>query len=334
MLDRRQLLLTAGAALVPLQAHAAYPDKPLVFVLPNPAGSPLHAITLMVVEKLGKELGKRIVVENIPGADGIIGTAKFLHETRDDPDGYRLLIGFAGSLAIAPAMPNRDVTYNPLEDFLPLHGIAGILLTAITPAAAPFKSIEDLVENARNMPEGWYGCLSTNATLRAPQKLLEKVAGVKFRDIPYGRAPETQVIADMISLWNESKAPIGLTFGSVGVAIPLAKEGRVRILAATNVRTPTLTSLLPGIRTFGEIYKDWTPTEGWLHLFGPKGMPEERARIIERAMARVMQDQEVLNLLTATGMYPMALSSEKLGEELEMQVKKWRRIVKDTGITN
>src|SRR5262245_11637686 len=230
---RMRLKLVAAAALVALttSAHAQdYPNRPITLVVPYSAGGGNDAMARGAADRMSKLLGQQIVIENRGGAGGSIATRQV---ARAEPDGYTLVLGGTGTLAINPTLYN-NVGYDPRKDFAPIGLIGTSALVILVNKDLPVKTVQELIALARREPDKLnYASAGVGSGIHLGTVHFASEAGIKLTHIPYkGSGP---ALTDLIG------GHVAIYFSSLPPAVGLVKEGKVRALAVTGLtRSPVL----------------------------------------------------------------------------------------------
>ena len=304
----------AVATLLALCSHAALAQsgKPIRFLLSVSAGSGVDVITRAAGPSLEAALGHPIVIENQPGAGGVIGTQALM---RTAPDGYTLSMISANHVIVPHVLKN--VPFDPVNDFTPI-GVVGSspLVVAVNPKV-PAKTFKELVSLMRAKPDTvTYGSPGNGTFLHLASAALLDTAVVKGRHIPYkgGNAVVTDLMGGQIDVG---------TFGLPQV-IGAIKNGSLRPLAVLNKeRSP----LLPDVPTSVEQGVPFT-MDGWFMVIGPKGIPAEDVRRIQGAVQKAFSTKEVKDALAAQGALANVSTPEQARAFLQSESTRFAEIVK------
>ena len=221
---------TAALALVALAlaqgggtvTDKTWPDKPVRMVVPFPAGSAGDIVARIMTQKLGSRLGQPFVVDNRPGASGVIGTEAI---ARAAPDGYTVGLASLSTHAIAPSL-NRNLSYNPVTDFAPVGMIGSAPYALAVYAGLPAKNVAELIALARARPGTLsYASAGPASLAHLAGALFAHMAGVKLTEVPYRGSG--QAVLDL------TEGRIQLQFGTLGPTLPYIRSGQVRALAVT-----------------------------------------------------------------------------------------------------
>ena len=256
----KQWLSAATLSLVGMAAHAAWPEGPVTWVVPYPAGGGTDVIARTVAASLEKTLGQTIVVENKPGGGTAIGASAI---ARAKPDGYTVGTADSGTLAFNPSL-YKSLTYDPSK-FTYIGGLARFPLLLAVPANSPYKTVNELIEAAKKDP----GKLTaSSAGAGSPHHLalerFKQLTKTNIVHVPYkGAAPALQ---DLIG------GQVDLMFGDLGASLPNIKAGKIRVLAVT---VPERLALLPDVPTMAQEGVGDFVAYAWQGLVGPAGMPDD-----------------------------------------------------------
>ena len=319
-LTRRRLLGATAVSLLPtFAAHAAdYPGaKPIKLVVPFPPGGGTDIVGRWLGQALAQELKATVIVENLPGATGTMGSARV---ARAEPDGHTLLIGISGTHAIAPALL-KDVPYKPDRDFTPLVRIAqGGNLFVVHPSL-PVKNIDELVALARQPGSDLaYGSWGLGSGGHLAMEAVNLHAGIKLQHVPYkGVAP---LLQDLIG-GNIKVAVVDLAAGT-----PHVRSGKLRPIAVSG---PKRSFLLPEVPTLVEQGVPFD-TASWYAVFGPAKMPPAVVEPLSQALTKVLATPEAAERIRALGMEPDPITRAAFEQQVGKDMAVWAQIVHRGGI--
>jgi tripartite-type tricarboxylate transporter receptor subunit TctC len=323
MLHRRTLagLLPAGlaaAAIRPASAQSDYPNRPVRIVVGFAAGGGTDLTTRTMQPRLQQALGVSVVVDNRPGAGGNLATELV---TRAQPDGYTLLMGTIGALAINPTL-YRNLTFDPQADLTPVSMSGNILNVLVVPADRPWRNVADLVAAAKARPETiTYGSSGVGGAGHLAGALLDQLAGTRTVHVPYrGGGP---LMTDLVG------GKVDFAFSTAPTAVPQIESGRLRALAVPTLRR---TALLPEVPTVAETLPGYE-VANWYSLLGPKGLSAPVVERLNAAMRATLQDADVLAHLARHGVEPTPSTPEELARFIRDETVKWAPIVRATGAT-
>ncbi|MGH8632501.1 MAG: Bug family tripartite tricarboxylate transporter substrate binding protein [Burkholderiales bacterium] len=312
-------LCVMGCALLAAQpVHAqAYPSKNIQMIVPYAAGGSIDLFSRTIAQRLGQEWGRTIVVDNRPGASGMIGTEIFI---KLDPDGHALL-GHTSSYP-ATAAVRAKLPFDPARAIVPVAMIAKApMLFAIHPSV-PAKSVKELIAVARKTPGGLnYGSSGAGGNNHFSGALFATAAGVKMTHIPYKSiAPAVTAIAS---------GEIEILIASAAALSPQMKAGRLRILGVTSLEPSPLFPDLPAVAKAGAPGYSY---ELWWGVFAPAGMSPDRLAYINAAINKILASGEMRKFLAAEGAEPWPLNPKQLDGLLVKEIERYRKAAKVAGI--
>jgi tripartite-type tricarboxylate transporter receptor subunit TctC len=311
------LALVTAAGGAHAQSGAAFPSKPMRIVVGYAAGGPNDIVARALAQKLTEALGQQVVVDNRPGADGIIGTDLV---AKSPPDGHTLAL-VSPSHTINPAVQTK-LPYDPIRDFSPVTlAAAGPTLLLVHPSL-PVKSVKELVAFAKARPgELHYGSSGAGGTLHLAGELLRSRTGIDISHVPYkGVAPAT---IDLLA------GQISLMFNPIVAALPHVKGGKLRPLAVTSTKR---TGLLPELPTMEEAGVSDFEVVIWYGLLAPAKTPRAAVDRLNAELVRIVQSADMKDRFATLGAEPFGLSVDAFGAFLATDLAKWGKLVKATGL--
>jgi tripartite-type tricarboxylate transporter receptor subunit TctC len=306
------LLCTATAA-----QTAAYPTRPVRFIVPSAAGGGTDIIARAISLKLAESLGQQFVVDNRPGAGQMIGIEL---AAKAPPDGHTILMA-ASTLAINPVM-YKKVSYDPLRDFAPVTQAASLPNVLVVHPSLPVNSVAELIAYARQRPGQLnFASAGIGTSPQMSIELLKSMAGIDMVHIPYkGTAPG---VVDLLAGQVLVMAPNLLT------ALPHIKSGRLRALAVTSAKR---TQALPEVPTVAESGLAGYDSTQWYGVLAPAGTPREIVTRLHDAIVRALRDAEVGKRLAADGAEPVGSSPEEFAAFIKSETGKWAKVATAAGI--
>jgi tripartite-type tricarboxylate transporter receptor subunit TctC len=304
------------AVLAPAAWAQTYPVKAVRIIVAYPAGGATDVVTRNLAEHLARSLGQPFVVENRPGAGGLLGSDVI---AKAAPDGYNLLMGVVSSHAIAPSA-YKSMPYDPVADFSTISLAAGTSFFITVHPSVPAQNLAELIQYARARPGALnFGSSGKGTTPHLAGELFNSMAKVRIQHIPYkGSAP---MLADLLS------GQIQVAFDNT--VVPNVRAGKLRALATTG---PRRVAALPDVPTASEAGLAGYEVVTWMGLMGPRGLPASIATRIAGEMARIMVLPEVVERLGALGFQPMTNSPAQFAEYLVAERAKWAKAARDAGI--
>jgi tripartite-type tricarboxylate transporter receptor subunit TctC len=304
------------AAVVPLHAQN-FPDRPVKVIVAYPAGGPTDTVARLLTQGMTAELGQGMIVENVAGAGGRIGTRDV---ARAAPDGYTLLLGGTNDNAIAPVL-YKSLDYDPAKDFVPVSAVATDSNAIVVHPSVPVHTIAELASYTKANP----GKLTSGATQGiAPHLMLEFIrvrTGADMVYVPYkGAAP---AIADVLGNHIQVNA------SAKSVLLPLIKDGRLRALAVSSAeRWPEL----PDVPTLRESGLDGFPTAVWFALMAPAGTPPAIVTKLNEAVNLHILSEPIREGIRRIGLEPHVLAPEVLAKVIADETQLWQGVARETGV--
>jgi len=315
------LALAACAALalaLPAAAQTAWPSRPVKVVVPAPAGSSLDLIVRSMSEKLAARWGQPVVIENKPGAGGMLGMDVAAKAT----DGHTLAIGFNGPVAFAPFL-YRKMPYDPAKDLLPVvmtTSQANVL--AVNADKVPAKTVAEFVAWAKAQGGKMnYSSLGNGSSAHLTMELFLSEAGITATHIPFNGSPP----AAMAVAQGEADA----TFMVAPALLPHVRNNKVRMLAVSSLQRPDSLKDLPSLADAG--YKA-VEALAWNGLFAPTGTPDAVVARINADVNDMLKDAAVKAALDAQGLTVVGGSAADFKRVLDAEAKRWGPIITRIGI--
>lgn len=320
MLSRRQLLTTAALAAPSVAAAqtTAWPTRPIRWIVNFPPAGAADIMSRALAEWFGTKLGQPIVVENKPGAGGMLG-ADILAKARGDT--HLVMISSAASHGIGPVL-YKDVPYDPLADFTHVHLVGTFPSVLAVNEASTITGVAQLIDQARAKPgEVTYGSGGNGTMNHLVGQLLARAAGVQLTHIPYrGSAP---AMNDLLG------GQIAALMESLPTAIGYFTGKRMRALAVSeNERAPTL----PDTPTFREAGLADVVATNWFGFSTPAGIPPELAKRWEAEIAAALQSAEIKAHFDRIGIRPGMLGSEAYTALVRSELARWREVIRAANI--
>lgn len=313
--SRRGLLAAACAAAArPSFAQGGYPNRPIRWVVAYPAGGGSDFLARQLAPQLGKQLGQTLVIENRPGAAGIIGTDV---AAKAAPDGYTVLTGDNGAMVFNSAM-YRKLPYDP-KDFVPLGFMARFPLILVVHPGSGFTSARQLLEEVRRKPGQYsYASPGTGSPHHLAMELLKQRSGSYIVHVPYrGTA---LAIQDVIS----GQVPMMIVDTAGG--LPQIRSGKLKALA---VFSPRRIAALPEVPTLEEAGVKGVDVTAWQALFAPKGTPADICRRLTAEMQRAITTPEVKAKLEDFGLEVAPSDGPALANVIERETAFWHALIKE-----
>jgi tripartite-type tricarboxylate transporter receptor subunit TctC len=311
----------AAAAVGGAQAQA-YPTKPVTWIVPFAAGGPTDALARSIAERVARELGQPIVIDNSAGAGGTIGAAKAARAT---PDGYTMLVGHMGYMGAAPAL-YKKLAYDPVKDFEPVFRFPDTPLVLMVRKEHPAKDIQGLIDFGKNNPDKLFisnaGVGSSSHLIAA---LVASAANIKVTLVPYkGAGP---ALVDVIG------GQVDGIFDQTNTALPQITDSKVRALAVTSkVRLPQLKD----VPTLAETVLPGFEASTWYGIYAPKGTPKAALDRVQQAYLKAMTDKAFTDKMASQAIQMLPVeqyTGAALGKHTEAEVARWKAVAAKTHIS-
>jgi tripartite-type tricarboxylate transporter receptor subunit TctC len=306
------LALTAAGA-----AQAQYPNKPVRLITQFPAGGLADAVCRAIAVPLQQQLGQPVLVENRQGADGAIAGEAVMKAA---PDGYTILFATNSTLSAVPAL-RKNPPYDPVRDFTPISFIGRFPFFVFAHPDVPAKSLQELIALAKASPNKFnYGTGNTTSILATA--MVSRMAGVQMTHVPYkGDAP---LMLDLVA------GRLHMAIASTSPGAPLAKDGKLKVLATLLARRSTLFPDAPTMAESGFPQYSLVP---WGAAFGPAGLPKDIQDRLAKEFNLAITKPEVVSALDKYGFELQGSSSAELAVFTKDQAEAWKKAVREAGIT-
>nr|WP_115714203.1 tripartite tricarboxylate transporter substrate binding protein [Cupriavidus taiwanensis] len=309
----------AGAAILGHAGQAfaqqPYPAKPIRLIVPYPAGGGTDTVARLIGQRLAESLGQPVVVENKPGASGMLGNDTV---AKAPADGYTLLLAIT-ALIQSPALYKRT-PYDVAKDFTPVSLIAKSSDLFVVPNRVPASTMREFLALAKSGKLS-YGSYGNGTSSHLHGELLRQQAGIEIAHIPYkGAAP---LMSDLLG------GQVDSAFVDVTSANPYLTSGKFKILGITGTQRY---KALPNVPTFSELGLAGFEPNGWFGLFLPGNAPKDVTARLAAETARIVRLPEVTQKLAGMGLQPVGSTPQELAAVVAGDTPKWARIVRDANI--
>ncbi|QWG21798.1 tripartite tricarboxylate transporter substrate binding protein [Bradyrhizobium sediminis] len=306
-------MLSAG---VTASAQSAFSSKPVHIFVPYAAGGGVDILARTLGDVVSKQWGQSVVVENRPGAGGLVASQALV---ASPPDGYTLIVvasGHATNPLLHPKIP-----YDTFKDFTPISLLGSSPNILLVRADSPFKSLGDMIAQARAKPGSLsFAYAGTGTSTHLAGELLKNLAKIDLNAVPYrGGAP---AINDLLG------GQVAMSFNNGPESIPQLEAGTVRALAVT---TASRASLLPNVPSMSETVPGYD-TEVWWGLLGPAGMPADLVAKLSQDFVAALNTDAVKARLAKLGASPIGSSPKAFDAKIRADYEKWAPIVKAAGM--
>ena len=304
------------SAMSAAQTTNTYPNQAIRMVVPYPPGGPTDITARVVAAEMSKTIGQSVVIDNRPGASGMIGSEMV---TKATPDGYTLLAN--ASIHVINPSVYPDMRFDAIKDFTPITQLAQVPLVLVVPANSPIKSVKDLVEYAKANPgKVNFGSAGSASAQHLAGESFKIAAGIQMQHIPYkGSAP---------ALTDLAGGQLQLMFDSMPSATPMINSGKLRAIAVT---TTVRAKARPDLPTIAESGFPGFDISTWYAYWAPKGTPADIIEKLAASAAQALKNPEVIAKYEAMGAEPVGSTPAQFAAYVESEAKKWNDIVKKSG---
>ncbi len=307
------LWVVMGAGMAAGANAQGWPVKSIRFVSPYAPGGGSDILARSIGQKLSENLGVSVVIDNRPGAGGVIGTEIV---TKSPPDGYTLMLGTPAPITVAPSLMKK-MPYDPLRDLTPITLVSIVPAVVAVHPSVPAKSMKELVALARSKPgQMTYSSSGNGGTAHLSGLMLQTMADIAIIHVPYrGTGP---------ALTAAMSGEVTFTAGNIISSLPMVKAGRVRALAVTSEkRSP----VLPDVPSVAETIPGYAagPFYG---VLGPGHMAPELVNRIRNEIAKILHAPEMKTRLSAEGGEPIGSTPEVYAAMIRSETERWGRVIK------
>jgi tripartite-type tricarboxylate transporter receptor subunit TctC len=309
------LICTLGAVASPALADP-WPTRPIRFIVPSAPAGGIDIIARLLAAKLTIALGESVVVENRAGAGGIIGTEQV---AKAAPDGYTMLAGFVGPIAINPQL-YKKLPYNVERDFVPVSLIGNAYNVLVVNSEIPVTNVTELIAYAKTHRMA-FGSTGIGATDHLAGELFNSLTGLSMTHVPYkGGAP---AMLDLMS------GQIQVIFATVSTAAGAIARGKIRPLAMTG---DSRFKSMPTIPTIAESGVPAFKVNNWYGVLLPAGTPPDIVNRLNTELHKGLQSQDVQAKLLEAGIEPATDTPAEFGAYIKSESLKWKKVVKDANV--
>jgi tripartite-type tricarboxylate transporter receptor subunit TctC len=296
----------------------AWPSRPIRLVVPFPPGGGTDLVGRSVGNKLAEALGQRVIVDNRGGAGGNIGAEIAV---RAAPDGYTMLIGSIGAIAINPTLYGARLPFDPRRDLAPVTLSSDALNILMVHASLPVKSVKELIDHARANPNKLsFSSSGVGATDHLAGELFNRLVGVQTIHVPYkGGGPAAVDLA---------AGNVQFSFNTASAQTALWKAGKIRALA---VLSPTRQALFPDLPSIAEAVPGYG-VNNWYGFFLPAKTPRPIVDRLNAEINRILKMPDIITLHNAGGIVPLGTSPEDFSKFIGAETQKWAKVIKEAGI--
>jgi len=304
-----------GVATAGMTAAQGYPNKPIRFISPFPAGGPVDAVARLLAPRLSEAFKQTVVVDNRPGASGMIGIEAGVRAT---PDGYTMMI-VSSSYATSAVM--NQLSYHPVNDVTPISLLDESLQLVVLHPSVPVANVKELIAYDKANPGKLnYGSSGTGGSVHLATEFFNQMAGTRMTHVPYkGQGP---VLNDLLG------GQIQFFLGSPLIIYTHVKTNRLRSIAVTSAKR---SAAMPDIPAVAETVPGFESVS-WQAVLGPKALPKDIAARWNREIDHILQLPDFTARVTSEGMVLIGGPSTRFVDVLKRDVAKWQKVIKVAGI--
>lgn len=318
MTSLRSISTVVLSALALSAAADDYPNKAIRFIMPYPIGGSIDIAGRMVAQRLADNLGQAVVVDNRTGAGGIVGTET---GARAAPDGYTLLMGGTGTLALSPSL-QKNLPYDPNRDFTPVTLLVTIPYVVVVHPSVKAANIRELIALAKSKPnEINYGSGGSGSAPHLAAELFKTMADVRITHVPYKGS--TPAITDTMS------GQVQLTFTGIPSVMAQMKAGRLRPIGVTSAKRA---AALPDVPTIAESGVAGYEVNPWFGVLLPARAPQALVTRINAEILKVLQLPATRERFAAEGFEAAGNTPAQFSAYIKAEQLKWGKVIKDAGI--
>jgi tripartite-type tricarboxylate transporter receptor subunit TctC len=294
-------------------ANAVFPEKPIRIIVGFTPGGTADSVARLLASSMGPKLGQTIVVENKPGANGLLAT-DFVQ--RAAPDGYTIFFTSIGH-AVNPAL-YKDAKYDPVKDFTPIGQVLTAPNILVVPGNSPFNTVKDLITYAKANPGKLdFASSGSGASVHLSGELFKQIAGIEMTHVPYKGTGS--LLPDLIS------GTVSMSFPNLPSAMPMIQNGKLKALGVTTAKR---SGAAPNINTLAEAGVTGYDMSTWYGLVGPANMPADVVKRLNQELRNVLQDPQVRSKMITQGVDPVTGTPEAFASFIQEETKSWAQLLK------
>lgn len=305
--------------LLPACARAQdYPARPIRWVMPYPAGGSIDTVSRMLAQRLSDRLGQSVVVDNRTGAGGTIGAGI---GAKAPPDGYTIVNGGDGTLAVSPSL-RRNLPYDPIKDFSPITQLVAINYILFSHPSAPFRTVSELLTVARARPgEINYASGGTGSAPHMLAELFKYRTGINIVHVAYkGSSP---AINDVLG------GHVHLMFTGLPSVLAHIRTGKARGIAVTSRRR---IAAVPDVPTFAEAGVRGFEASPWFGVLAPAGTPGPIVDRLYREFSGILKEAPIREFLSRSGVEPVGSTPAEFAAHIKAEIAQWQELIRSAGI--
>jgi tripartite-type tricarboxylate transporter receptor subunit TctC len=298
-------------------AFAEYPERPIRLIVPFAAGGATDVVGRSLANAMSKNLGQQVVVDNKPGAGGILAGTLLVKAV---PDGYTLILGSIGMLSIGPNLRN-DLPYSIRDQFIPVAQVSSTPNLIVAHPSLKANNLVELIQLAKSEPyKIAYGSSGPATSTHLSGELFQSMSGAKLTHVPYKGG--SQALNDLLA------GQIPLMFDTMS-AVQAVKSGKLKAFAITSDRR---SNLLPDVKTVSEAGLPGYKTSSWNGILAPAGTSKEIVAKLNSEINKALASVDVQKSLASDGSEPRGGTSEEFAKFIVDETARWGKLIKDAGI--
>ncbi|MBO9355383.1 tripartite tricarboxylate transporter substrate binding protein [Bordetella petrii] len=301
----------------PAMAQADFPAKPVTIVVPFASGGGVDILTRKLADSMSRRLGQQIVVKNVTGAGGNVGTAEVAHAA---PDGYTLVMATTGTHTINPAV-YAQMPFDANKDFAPITMVASVPNLFVLNGKLPFKSLDEFIKSAKANPGKYsFASFGNGTSNHLSGELLKQLAGINVLHVPYKSA--TQAVTDLIA------GHVDFAFVNTPLALPHVQSGALRALAVTTGKRSEATPQYPSMQEAG---LPGFVVESWYGLMAPAGTPDAVIQTLYDATVASLAEPDMAAFFKQNGADVVTMPPKQFAQTILKEQQRWAQIVAKAG---
>jgi tripartite-type tricarboxylate transporter receptor subunit TctC len=318
MIKAGAILAAALVVASPAVRAQTYPSRQITLIVPFAAGGSNDVVGRAIGKKLSEAWGQPVVVENRPGAGGMIGTSAVAAAAQD---GYTLLL-VSSTFTINPAI-KKNMPFDTIKDFTPVAFIARSPLLLVASRQLPVKSAREMLDLARSKPgQITYASAGLGSINQIAAELIALSAGARFMHVPYkGGAP---ALNDLVG------GHVDIYVSSLPQVLQLAREGQARAMAVTSAKR---SALLPDVPTLAEAGISGVDLWSWWGIVGPAGMPANVVNALNSEIGKMLTSPELSEFLTNEGAEAETMTPQQFGAMMRLETERWIKVAHEANIS-
>ena len=305
----------AVAALLAPFGHASdqYPYKPVRIILPGPPGGGADLLARVLGQRLTTDLGQTFVIDNRPGAGGMLGMDL---AAKAAPDGYTIVMGNSGPNAVIPNLV-KNVPYDPIKDFSPISLVASAANLLVVPQSVPANSVSELVQLAKSKQgQMTYASGGNGQASHLAAELFKLMAGINVIHVPFkGSGP---AVLDLVG------GRVDMMFSNIPSAMPQINAGKIRALAVTSA---TRSKLVPKLPTMTESGVTEYESSQWYGLLAPAKVPKPIVNTLATIVSIAVKAEEINSVLFKQGFDPIGSTQSEFSDHISRELAKWKKVI-------